>query len=114
MTKFKEYYERMIESNKEAFDRFTKVHLQYSINPEENQEKFNEEGKRILEIIREWENKLCSQSEKAGYASYTARLSEKFWGEIRKNFPKIDYVGVVVDRKPKTPDTFFLKKINLN
>jgi hypothetical protein len=114
MTKFKEYYERMIETNKEAFDRFTKVHLQYSINPEENQEKFNEEGKRILEIIREWENKLCSQSEKAGYASYTARLSEKFWGEIRKNFPKIDYVGVIVDKKPKTSDDFFLKKINLN
>lgn len=115
MTKFKEYYERMIENNKEAFDRFTKIHLKYSINPNENQEEFNREGEKILTIIREWENKLCNQSEKAGYASYTGRLSEKFWEEIRKNFPKIDSIGLVIEpKKEKEQGAFSIKRIKLN
>ena len=115
MTKFKEYYERMIENNKEAFERFRKIHLQYSINPEDNQEEFNKEGEKILAIIREWENKLCNQSEKAGYASYTGRLSEKFWEEIRKNFPRIDSVGLVVSSpQRKEKETFEIKRIKLN
>ena len=41
------------------------------------------------------ENKLCSTSEKAGYGGYTTNLSEKFWQEVRKSYPLIDYVGVI-------------------
>lgn len=114
MTKFKEYYQRMIEENKEAFDKFTRVHLLYSTDPNKYQALFNDEGEKILEIIREWENRLCRQSENAGYGTFTNRLSEKFWEEIRKNFPKIDFIGVVVEEKRETPSPFFIKKIKLN
>lgn len=109
MTKYREYFERMITNEKESFDEFTKLHMQYSLNQEGLQDKFNEEGTKIMTIIREWEQKLCSTSEKAGYGGYTTNLSEKFWQEIRKSYPLIDYVGVIVKKEP----AFSLKKINL-
>lgn len=100
MTKYKEYFERMLTTEKEKFDVFTKLHMQYSLDQDGQQAQFNTEGTKIVEVIREWENKLCSSSDKAGYGGYTSNLSEKFWGEVRKSFPLIDYVGVIV--KPKT------------
>ena len=109
-TKFKEYYDRMIAENKDAFSKFTQVHFEYSTNEEKFQEQFNAEGEKIMNIIHEWENKLCSQSEKAGYGSYTGGLAEKFQEEIRRHFPLIDHVGIIVKKSP----SFKLKKIKLN
>lgn len=109
MTKYREYFERMVTSEKEKFDAFTKLHMQYSMDQDALQEKFNTEGIKIVTVIREWENKLCYTSDKAGYGGYTSNLSEKFWGEVRKSFPLIDYVGVIVKKKPE----FKIAKINL-
>jgi hypothetical protein len=107
MTKYKEYFNRMVEENKEAFDRFTQIHFEYSTDEDEYQEKFNKEGEEILKIIHEWEDKLCSHSEKAGFGTYTGNLAEKYQEEVRSHFPLIDHIGIIV--KP----TFSLKKIKL-
>lgn len=113
MTKYREYFERMLLTEKESFDAFTKLHMQYSMDQDGLQDKFNTEGTKIVTIIRDWENKLCSTSDKAGYGAYAANLSEKFWGEVRKSFPLIDYVGVIVKKKEVSP-TFAIKKIKFN
>lgn len=112
MTKYREYFERMITSEKEKFDSFTKLHMRYSLEQEKMQDEFNREGAIIMTIIREWEGKLCSTSEKAGYGGYTTNLSEKFWQEIRKSYPLIDYVGVIVKKQKEVPQ-FKINKINL-
>lgn len=112
MTKYREYFERMLTSEKEKFDAFTKLHMQFSLDQDSLQEEFNREGTKIVAIIREWENKLCSTSEKSGYGGYTSNLSEKFWSEVRKSFPLIDYVGVIV-KKSDAETKFGIKKINL-
>ncbi|MFZ3301671.1 MAG: hypothetical protein WA152_03100 [Microgenomates group bacterium] len=101
MTKYREYFERMLTNEKDKFDKFTKLHMQYSMDQDGMQERFNKEGGEIVTIIREWESKLCSTSEKAGYGGYTSNLSEKFWQEVRKSFPLIDYVGVIVKSNPE-------------
>ncbi len=111
MTKYREYFERMLNNEKRAFDEFTKLHMRYSQDQDGLQEEFNNEGSKIIAIIREWENKLCSTSDKAGYGGYTSNLSEKFWSEIRKIYPLIDYVGVVA--KKKKVDNFTISKISL-
>lgn len=110
MTKYKEYFNRMIEENKELFDRFTQVHFEYSSDSDKYQEKFNKEGEEVLKVIHDWENKLCSQSEKAGFGNYTTGLAEKFQTEVRSHFPLIDHVGIIVKKTP----AFKLKKIRLN
>lgn len=104
MTKYKEYYDRMTQDNKKVFDDFAKLHLDYSIDRDRYQEKFNNKGGEILKIIHEWEDRLCSQSEKAGFGSYTGNLAEKFQEEVRSHFPLIDHIGIIVDK-------FSLKKL---
>ena len=91
----------MLTNEKDKFDKFIKLHMQYSMDQDGLQERFNKEGGEIVTIIREWETKLCSTSEKAGYGGYTSKLSEKFWEEVRKSFPLIDYVGVIVKSNPE-------------
>jgi len=96
----------MISENKEVFEKFTQKHFEYSINQEKYQEEFNKEGEKILEIIHEWEDKLCRKSEKAGFGNYTTNLAEKFQAEVRSHFPLIDHIGLIVNK-------FSLKKIKL-
>lgn len=115
-TKYKEYVTRMLEAEKELFGEFKKLHDEYSLNQEKLQTKFNEEGKKIVDIVHEWENKLCKQSEKGGYSHFTPKLAEKFQEEVKKHFPLIDHVGIQVQYAPVTVsdnDAFILKKIDL-
>jgi hypothetical protein len=119
MAKYKEYFRRMLEVEKELFDSFKRLHDEYALNPDKYQEQFNQEGEKVLKVIHDWENKLCMQSEKGGYGNFTTSLAEKFWGEIRKEFPEIDNVGIILqnDAKPEpalaTQNIFVIKKINL-
>lgn len=109
MTKFQEYYDLMVLNHKELFDKFRLVHDEYALNPDQNQDEFNEIGKSIQKAIREYEDKLCGRSEGSGYGAYSGKLADKFQELIRKKFPKIDSVGVIVKKNPD----FFVKKINL-
>lgn len=84
----------MIKDNKEVFDEFQKIHDAYALNEAENQEQFNEKGKAVMNIVRKYEDILCKRSEVHGFGEYTSKLAEKFQNEVRKNFPKIDQVGI--------------------
>ena len=113
MTKYKKYYKMMVEQNTETFDSFRNIHDAYALDQDKNQKQFNTEGEKVLELMREWENKLCMQSEKGGYGHFTTNLAEKFKAEVRKDFPEIDNVGVII-QEPTKNDFFTLKKINLS
>lgn len=106
VTKYKEYYDRMTSENKAVFDDFAKLHANYGMDNDKFQEQFNSEGANILKLVHEWENKLCSHSEKSGYSSYSGGLAEKFQTEVRSHFPLIDHIGIIVKK-------FSLKQIKL-
>src|SRR4030042_7172262 len=103
MTKYQEYVDKMLEGNQGAFEKFRKIHDLYATNEDQYQEEFNQEGEKIMLIIKEWEGKLCRQSEKGGYGVFTGGLAEKFQAEVKKVFPLIDHVGIIVKK-------FYLKK----
>lgn len=94
MTKYQEYFQKMMEDRFTQFERFREIHENYQKDPEKWKVVFNREGALILDIVREWERKLCSHSERGQFGKYSANLADKFWGEVRKVFPKIDFVGV--------------------
>jgi hypothetical protein len=96
MVKYKEYFNQMCEENKTLFDEFQFIHDLYKANKEANQVVFNEQGVQVRKIIEAWDHKLCGRMERGANASYSARLSEKFWGEVRLKFPLIDFVGATV------------------
>lgn len=96
MVKYKEYFNKMCDENKKVFDEFLFIHNLYKENKKANQVIFNEQGATVRRIIEDWDRRLCNTMEKGNNATYSARLSEKFWGEVRTLFPLIDFVGATI------------------
>lgn len=94
MTKYKDYFQQMLEANQSVFTDFKKIHNLFAVDQKTYQSEFNEKGEIIMEIIRDWEKRLCSRMEGGKNGVYSANLSEKFRAEVKKVFPKIDLVGV--------------------
>ena len=111
MPKYKDYVNKMIEDNQEVFDEFKSIHAKYHLDPTTHQKEFNSMGKNIQELVREYENRLCRNTERGMYNKFSSGLSEKFQNEVRKIFPKYDDIGIIVDEV----DTgiFNIKKIFL-
>ena len=94
MTKYKQYFQQMLEANQAVFTDFKKVHDLFAADQKTNEAEFNEKGEIVMEIIRDWEKRLCSRMEGGKNGVYAAGLSEKFRAEIKQVYPKIDLVGV--------------------
>lgn len=94
MREYQRAFQTMLEQNKELFDTFQLIHDAYVLNPDANKAKFNDVGREVTDVIREYERRLCAQMGKGMYSKFTQNLSEKFWGEVRQMYPKIDFVGV--------------------
>lgn len=112
MVKYKEYFNKMLEENKDAFDEFTKVHFEYSIDNDKMQDKFNKEGEKIMEIIRDYEDRLCKNTERGAYNHYSVGLAEKFQALVKDHFPLIDHIGLIVENASDEVSEFSLKKIS--
>lgn len=97
MPKYQQFVTDMIKNNQQLFDQFKNVHDRYCLDPKTNQEEFNKVGFEIQEVMRRFENMLCGHCEGGGYGKYSANLAEKFQQEIKKVFPKIDFIGIIRD-----------------
>lgn len=97
MQKYQQMMDKMVEEHKELFENFGDIHREYAINPRQWQKLFNQYGAEVVEIIREYERKLCANMATGKYGQFSRNLSEKFWAEVKKIFPKIDFVGIVVN-----------------
>ena len=116
MTKYKEYVNKMLADNKDLFDKFKVIHDQYALNPEIWQKRYNEEGEAVLEVVHEYENRLCANTERGMYNKFSAGLAEKFQNEVRKIFPQIDRIGIkvsttIVPENKNNPEAFEFKKL---
>jgi len=98
----------MLSQNKKFFDEFKLIHDKFALDQDRCQNEYNEIGSKALLIIKDWEDRLCKQSEKAGYSTFTGGLAEKFQAEIRRNFAMIDWIGVLNKSSEKD---FVLKKL---
>jgi sugar-specific transcriptional regulator TrmB len=118
MTRYKEYFQKMLRENKDVFDSFTRLHFEYSIDQNGLQKKFNEEGEKVLEVIRDYENRLCANTERGMYNKYSTGLAEKFQTIVKSHFPLIDHVGLIPQQplptQTKNEASFSLKKIKLS
>lgn len=93
MAKYKEILQNMLEIHNDLFTSFKEIHDKFAQNPKEFKKQFNEEGQDVLRVIQKWENILCSKSESGKYGTFSSKLSDKFWGEIRILFPLIGKIG---------------------
>ena len=95
-TKYLQVFNEMVTKYEKEFDAFQEIHNNYMKDAKKWEKEFNEKGKEIVDIIREYENRLCSKMERTANSTYSANLAEKFRAEIKKYLPKIDLVGVKI------------------
>ena len=93
MVKYKDFYIRMINQNRQLFIDFTSAYERFMLDPDKNKEEFNRLGKEVNIIVRRTDNKLCSQTEQSNYNKFSVGLSDKFWEMVRENYPFIDKVS---------------------
>jgi hypothetical protein len=94
MTKYRAAVQQMLEENKELFDEFKPIHDAYVLNPAANQAKYNAIGANVMDVIREYERRLCAKMGAGQYSKFSMNLSEKFMEEIKNIYPKIMFIGV--------------------
>ena len=98
MTKFEKYYQQMWDAHKDILARFQDAHDAYQANQRDTHLKknFDAVGKQARAIMEEWDSRLCQQMERGHNSVFSAKVSEKFWTEVKKDFPFVDLVGVEV------------------
>lgn len=92
--KYKKFYDLMLSKNGELFKQFSQIHAGFVMDEKKWAEQFHAVGRDVLDVIRDWERRLCAGTEKGGYGQYSAGLSDKFWAEIEKTLPLIKQVGL--------------------
>lgn len=85
----------MVDQNKDLFDKFKPIHDGFTQDPSHWHEQFHSVGRDVTDVCRDWERRLCSGSEKGQFAQFSQKLSDKFWNEIKKEYPLIDQVGLI-------------------
>jgi len=88
----------MKEKEQTLFVEFGQIHQAYHNNPQANQAEFNRVGERVMDVIRDWDRRLCSAMGKTVYGQYSQQVSEKFWDLVRQEFEQIDMVGVKIEK----------------
>ncbi len=94
MTKFKQTYQEMVDKNQTLFTEFMTVHEGFLSDRKKWSSQFHEQGARVVAIIREYEQKLCASMERGNFAAFSNKVSEKFWNEVKKDYSRIEMVGV--------------------
>ena len=92
--KFKQLYLDMIKQNQKIFDEFKIIHDNFIDEPEKHKTEFNNVGGKVIEIVRNFEQRLTSQMTGSGYGKFSTNVTDKFWSEIKKEYPKMEFVGV--------------------
>lgn len=107
MPKYKQVFQEMLAQNKDVFTAFQEIHDQYAQNPKTYQGEFNRRGEEVANLIRQYENRLCRQTEGSQFGKFSSNLAIKFQEEVRTYFPQIDNLGL-------EEELFELKKIHLS
>lgn len=94
MTKYQAYYQKMWETHKTLLSEFLDTHDKFKSDRKKYSKEYNDKGKAVREIMEEWDARLCQQMERGQNAVFSSKVSEKFWNEVKKDFPLIEFVGV--------------------
>lgn len=96
MVKYKEYYTQMLEKNTQLFAAFRPIHDAFAKDRKSDKKEFDRVGKQVMEVVEEWERRLCQTMEKGNNSVYSARLADKFLELVKQDFPMIELVGVQI------------------
>lgn len=85
---------KMMEEHRDTILDFKEIHDKFIEDNEKHKAEFNDKGKKVVEIIREYELKLTAHQNSGQYSKFSTGLSDKFKNQIKTLLPMIDFVGV--------------------
>lgn len=94
MTKFKQTYQQMVDEHLDLFKKFKSIHDNYLADRKTYSSQFHQVGAQVLEIIRDYEQRLCASMERGHFSQYSHRVADRFWAEVKKDYSHIELVGV--------------------
>lgn len=97
MTKYKQLIQELYQEHETEMSKFQEIHDKYMNDQKKWQDEFNEQGAKIMDLLHSYEKQLCGKSERSGMGMYSSKLAEKYWDELKKKLPMIDFVGVKIN-----------------
>jgi len=94
VTKYKQFFRDMSDQHEALFLEFDTIHAGYKENRKEWSGKFHTIGQQVVDIMRDYEQRLCAGMERSKNGVYSMKLADKWWEEIKKRYSHIDLVGV--------------------
>jgi len=94
MTKYKQYFQQMVDENAALFAEFQPIHDGYKVDRKKWSKQFHSVGQQVVDIVHDYEQRLCAGMERGANAVYSQKLSEKFWAEVKNMYSHIELVGV--------------------
>lgn len=88
--KYKKIYQELVENNQELLNQLKDAYYDYK-EDKSKAEVFKDLQLKALRVIRRAEDRLCSKTESTQFSSFSTTLADKFWEEVRANYPEIDY-----------------------
>ncbi len=79
----------MLLANKELFEKYILLEATYKKDKAVKDE-LKQIKEQVLRVIQRNENKLCARSENTNHGMFSTGLADKFWTEVRQEFPCID------------------------
>jgi len=94
--KYLQFYNLMMEQKGDVFEAFKPIHDAFAASRDDKKAEaaFHAEGQKVVDVVRDWDRRLCAGMGRGTFSNYTQKLSETFWDRIRKDFALIDLVGV--------------------
>lgn len=94
--KFRQILKDTYAQHAAVFEALRPIHDAYAANRKAVQDEFNQVGAPVMVILKEAEQRLCRQTETGGYGQYSSKLADKFWAEVKKDWPYIEWIGVKI------------------
>ncbi len=99
MTKHDRYYQLMSDQNSQLLAQFDLIHHQFQTQPSSQvAQQFHAIGRDVRDVVYAWERRLCAGMERGVHGQYSQSVSQKFWDLVRKRYPLIDQVGLIVKK----------------
>ena len=92
--KYKQLFQEMSDEHQELFARFDAIHTGYLQNRRAFSAQFHTLGQEVVDIMRDWERRLCAGMERGSNGVFSSKVADKFWSEIKKRYSHIEMVGV--------------------
>lgn len=96
MPKYTQMYNQMVKEHQQMFDEFRQIHDLFKQDRAKYSQEFNEKGKPVMEVLRDYEQRLCGSMERGKFALFSDKVAAKFWERVKKDFSHIELVGVEI------------------